>query len=52
VNLASRISDLNKQLGQPLLMSKPFVEHLWGNPSSLGSHTVEGFDEPIDVYRP
>ena len=32
VNLASRIADLNKTLGEPLLMSKPFVEHLWGNP--------------------
>ena len=35
VNLASRIAELNKRLGEPLLMSKPFVEHLWGNPVSL-----------------
>jgi adenylate cyclase len=52
VNLASRIADLNKRLGEPLLMSKPFVDHLWGNPLPLGSHTVEGFQEAIEVYRP
>jgi adenylate cyclase len=52
VNLASRIAELNKQLGEPLLMSKPFVEHLWGNPTPLGAHTVEGFDEKIEVFRP
>jgi len=52
VNLASRIADLNKRLGEPLLMSKPFVEHLWGNPSPLGAHEVEGFDEKIEVFKP
>lgn len=52
VNLASRIADLNKRLGEPLLMSKSFVEHLWGNPSPLGSHKVEGFEEQIEVYKP
>ena len=52
VNLASRIAELNKQLGEPLLMSKSFVEHLWGNPSPLGAHAVEGFEEMIEVYKP
>lgn len=52
VNLASRIAELNKRLGEPLLMSKPFVEHLWGNPTPLGAHEVEGFAEAIEVYKP
>jgi len=52
VNLASRIADLNKRLGEPLLMSKPFVEHLWGDPMPLGAHAVEGFAEAIEVYKP
>ena len=52
VNLASRIAELNKTLGEPLLMSKSFVEHLWGNPVPLGSHVVDGFDEQIEVFRP
>jgi adenylate cyclase len=52
VNLASRIADLNKRLGEPLLMSKSFVEHLWGNPSPLGAHAVEGFEEMIEVFKP
>ncbi|NIX76341.1 adenylate/guanylate cyclase domain-containing protein [Microvirga sp. c23x22] len=52
VNLASRIADLNKRLGEPLLMSKAFVNHLWGNPIPLGSHEVEGFEEKIEVFKP
>jgi adenylate cyclase len=52
VNLASRIAKLNKTLDEPLLMSKAFVEHLWGNPHRLGAYEVEGFDEKIEVYRP
>jgi adenylate cyclase len=52
VNLASRIATLNKLLSEPLLMSKPFVEHLWGNPHPLGSYLVDGFDEKIEVFRP
>lgn len=52
VNLASRIAKLNKSLGESLLMSRPFVEHLWGNPSPLGTYRVEGFAEEVEVYRP
>jgi adenylate cyclase len=52
VNLASRIANLNKRLGEPLLMSKPFVEHLWGNPKALGMHKVDGFEEAIEVFKP
>jgi adenylate cyclase len=52
VNLASRIADLNKRLGEPLLMSKSFVEHLWGDPTPLGLHAVEGFDDKIEIFRP
>lgn len=52
VNLASRIAELNKRLGEPLLMSKAFVEHLWGNPAPLGAHKVDGFEEAIEVFKP
>jgi adenylate cyclase len=52
VNMASRIATLNKLLGEPLLMSKRFTEHLWGNPHRMGSYEVDGFDDPIEVYRP
>jgi adenylate cyclase len=52
VNLASRIATLNKRLAQPLLMSKPFVDHLWGNPHPFGAHQVDGFDEKIEVFGP
>jgi adenylate cyclase len=52
VNLASRIAKLNKSLGEPLLMSRAFVDHLWGNSESLGQHEVDGIDERVAVYRP
>jgi adenylate cyclase len=52
VNLASRIAELNKSLAEPLLMSRAFVEHLWGNPQPLGRHRVDGFDEAVEIYRP
>ena len=52
VNLASRLSRLNRALGEPLLMSKPFVDFLWGDPIPLGEHRLDGFDEPMAVFRP
>ncbi|MGU3537128.1 adenylate/guanylate cyclase domain-containing protein [Methylobacterium sp. A54F] len=52
VNLASRIARLNRTLGEPLLMSKPFVDFLWGDPDFLGEHVLDGFAEPMGVYRP
>ncbi|MBX9932542.1 MAG: adenylate/guanylate cyclase domain-containing protein [Methylobacterium sp.] len=52
VNLASRLAQLNKQLGEPLLMSKPFVDFLWGHPEPLGEHQLDGFREAMMVYRP
>lgn len=52
VNLASRLARLNRTLGEPLLMSKPFVDFLWGDPVSLGTHALDGFAEPMGVFRP
>ena len=51
VNLASRIAQMNKVLGEPLLMSKAFAEHLWGDPEPLGLHELDGFPAPIPIYR-
>ena len=52
MNLASRLARLNRTLQEPLLMSKPFVDFLWGDPEPLGSHALDGFEEPMTVYRP
>jgi adenylate cyclase len=52
VNLASRIANLNKVLGEPVLMSQAFVERLWSNPEPLGAFDLEGFEEETLVYRP
>ncbi|MDB5589538.1 adenylate/guanylate cyclase domain-containing protein [Enterovirga sp.] len=51
VNLASRIARLNKVLGEPLLMSRAFADHLWGDPEPLGAHEIEGLDGKVPVYR-
>jgi adenylate cyclase len=52
VNLASRIAHLNKVLGEPVLMSQSFADHLWDNPEPLGSHKLDGFPEDVSIYRP
>jgi adenylate cyclase len=52
VNLASRLTHLNKALGEPVLMSQAFVERLWDSPELVGAHSLEGFEEPVPVYRP
>ena len=46
VNLASRIAQMNKVLAEPLLMSRAFADHLWGDPERIGEHTLDGFLEP------
>lgn len=52
VNLASRLAKLNKALDEPLLMSKPFIEHLWGDPELVGRFGIDGFTDSVEVYRP
>jgi adenylate cyclase len=52
VNLASRIAQLNKVLGEPLLMSQAFVDVLPGRSEPLGIHAVDGFEEAVPIYRP
>ena len=52
INLASRIAQLNKVLGEPLLMSQAFVDALPGRSEPLGAHVVDGFAEAVPIYRP
>ena len=52
VNLASRIAQLNKVLGERLLMSQAFIDVLPGRSEPLGVHAVDGFEEAVPVYRP
>ncbi len=51
VNLASRIATMNKVLGEPILMSRAFAEHLWGDPELIGRHPLDGIPEPVPIYR-
>jgi adenylate cyclase len=52
VNLTSRIAGLNKVLGEPLLLSRAFVEHLWADPRSLGLYSLDGLDGSFEIYSP
>ena len=52
VNLASRIAQLNKVLGEPLLMSQAFVDVLPRRSEPLGAHAIDGFAEAVPIYRP
>ena len=51
-DVASRLAKLNKVLSEPLLMSKPFVDFLWGDPELLGTHPLDGIAEEMAIYRP
>src|SRR3954447_18028202 len=51
VTLASRIAQLNKVLGEPVLLSQAFVDVLPGRSEPLGVHAVDGFDEAVPLYR-
>src|SRR5690349_14473097 len=52
INLASRIAQLNKVLGEPLLMSQAFGAVLPGRSEPLGVHSVDGFGDAVPIYRP
>lgn len=52
VNLTSRLAQLNKVLGEPLLMSRRFADHLWADPQFVGAFRLDGFEDKIDVFRP
>ena len=52
VNLASRIAELNKVLGEPLLMSQAFVDVLPRRSEPLGAHAIDWFAEAVPIYRP
>ena len=52
VNLASRIAELNKVLGEPLLMSHAFVDVLPRRSEPLGAHAIDWFAEAVPIYRP
>ncbi|WP_425336318.1 adenylate/guanylate cyclase domain-containing protein [Sinorhizobium garamanticum] len=52
VNIASRLESLTKVIKRPVLLSRAFVEmaKCQGELENLGSHSVRGLDEPIDVF--
>ena len=52
VNLTSRLARLNKVLGEPLLMSQAFIEHLWADFQPLGAFELDGIDGEVLVYKP
>ena len=52
IGLASRIGGLNARLGEPLLMSAAFAEHLHGGATPIGAFAVRGFSMPVAVLRP
>jgi len=50
VNLASRIEDLTKRLGRPMLFSSAFARVCPRPLVSLGFHPVRGLGEPEEVF--
>lgn len=52
IGLASRISDLNKVLSEPLLMSSSFADQLRGGGDPVGTFKVRGVSRPVSVFLP
>ena len=52
VSLASRVADMNRTLGEPLLMSAAFAEELGQKVTSLGQFPAKGFVDPVEIFRP
>jgi adenylate cyclase len=52
VNVASRLENLTKEVGRPVLMSRAFVESAGCAAAleNLGSYPLRGLGEPIDVF--
>lgn len=52
VNLASRIEGLCKTLGEPILCSDSISRGLERHMRSVGTHTISGLAEPIELFAP
>ncbi len=52
VNLASRLARMNRVLREPLLTTRAFANQLWYELEYIGSHAIQGLDEPLDIFRP
>ena len=54
VNLASRLEQVAKSVGRPLLASRDFVAACAGTRrfEPLGAHRVRGLAEPVEVFAP
>ncbi len=52
INIANRITRLNGRLGQPILMSQAFADHIATAPHDLGLHELKGVPGTYRLYRP
>lgn len=52
VNLTSRVGQLNKVLGEPLLLTSAFADQLWRDVRPLGRHMLAGVSEPVLLFKP
>ena len=52
VNMISRLQDVCKALGEPILMSRVFAQQSGIAVEPCGHHALRGFLEPVEVFRP
>jgi len=52
VNMASRLENLTKQLGRPVLLSRAFADLVGGefDLEDVGEFPVRGFHDPIEIF--
>jgi adenylate cyclase len=52
VNEATRLEQLTKKFGSPVIASAAFRDYCGGDWEALGNEILRGSDSPMDVYRP
>jgi adenylate cyclase len=52
VNEATRLEQLTKKFGSPVIASAAFRDYYGGDWEALGNEILRGSDSPMDVYRP
>lgn len=52
VNRAARLESLTKEIGEPILASAAFMEHIDEAACAYGRHAVKGLAEPMEIFAP
>lgn len=52
VNIASRVQELCKELGEHILFTSSVASHLSNGKVSVGKHSIRGVPDDVEIFRP